>query len=171
MFKTSFIGSFNLFPVVKIGKDFLNLLVKVRQQISWVQFYGQYVSYTTKRDCNIDCSKITSNSHLPEVYCLPQQVHYSVSQTQVPRRTCADCFISLIWTRWLHVTWQPPAAARVNFVPDDTPLVYIIHVQTNQFTWLTFLTDAMVHYMSLLRWGWAPSPTQRTQRLLEIFFT
>jgi len=170
MFKTSFIGSFNLFPVVKIGKDFLNLLVKVRQQISWVQFYGQYVSYTTKRDCNIDCSKITSNSHLPEVYCLPQQVHYSVSQTQVPRRTCADCFISLIWTRWLHVTWQPRQL-----------LVSTLYLMTRRWftsstykqinTWLTFLTDAMVHYMSLLRWGWAPSPTQRTQRLLEIFFT
>jgi len=25
------------------------------------------------------------------------------------------------------------AAARVNFVPDDTPLIYIIHVQTNQY--------------------------------------
>jgi len=52
-------------------------------------------------------------TNLPEVYCLEsltQSVYvYSVSQTQVKCHVAQatwHCFISLIWTRWLHVTWQ-----------------------------------------------------------------
>jgi len=63
------------------------------------------------RLCDMNCSKV--RIHLPEVYwleSLTQNVYVcSASKRKwsaTPHRR-RDCFISPIWTRWLHLTWQP----------------------------------------------------------------